>query len=416
MFKLIKKLNLVLAIFIAFSPLLSCSQPKDEYLRSNTVVFGGGIIMSIWALGEGENAQADAQSAVDDMIAMGEQVNSSIRVDQDSYLRRFNDSAVNEVIEIDRHIYDMMSAVLEYWDKVDGYFDPSVVRLANFWNVGIEGISKYGYPNFDPIDRQPDYLPTPDEIKLYQSDLPLPKALDLQYDKENEKFYMTKKQLMELDLGGIAKGYLADLGGEIAKSHNLKSAMFNLSGDIYVYGQYYFNKESRLFNIGITDPRPRRNLMQRGTLAATAISNTGLVTSGDYERFYEYYYDDQHQNSEQALLVHHIINPKTGAPSGLIWDSSLQAGQGAWKNDSLAVSSATVIHPKAMIAEILSTAIMAAGIEEGLKFVQQIDGASCLIFADYASLSKEGAVFAYTDDFEFFNQQTYNEFNRYIKV
>ncbi len=123
-----------------------------------------------------------------------------------------------------------------------------------------------------------------------------------------------KKKGMEINLGGIIKGYAADKVIEILKQRGIKGAIVSVGGDIKAYG---LRPEGKLWNVGIQNPRPIKDKDELiGTLA---ISEGCISTSGDYERFFE----------SGGIRYHHIINPKTGFPSEGIRSITVIASEGA---------------------------------------------------------------------------------------
>lgn len=445
--KAVKKVAILLAalfaIVLSFNILIACSNKNNDnklnadYVNANQVVFGGGIQIQISALGD------NAQQVIDTVVALGHELNDSISTDEthtDSHLYAFNmwdgvdqlvGAYVNEdgkvFAKVDKHIYQMMTTVLDYYDDLQGYFNPAITKIARLWNVDIEGMKKYQYPSLSsPF--QPNNLPTPTEIEELLFDRPLTELIStIQIDDE---YYMSKGDAdIELDLGGIAKGYLADLAKEVAKEQGLKSAMFNISGDIYFYGNKYFQSgKFEPFAVGITDPRDRVHpsslgIGSRPTITGTQASDIGLVTSGDYVRFYLYEYDlnnGQRPDPDKSIFVQHIVNPKTGIPSGVESYVDVSDGMTKYKNNDFAVSSATAIHPSSMVAEMISTSIVAAGLQKGSEIVDKIierDGDKVGVFAleDDAKTMVDGARYMTMGSFMFYNPNNNNAITRYSK-
>lgn len=147
---------------------------------------------------------------------------------------------------------------------------------------------------------------------------------------------------MQLDLGGIAKGYIVDRAADLVQEHNIEYAVINAGGDIRVLGP---KPDDTPWRIGIKDPDN-----PQGLFGIVEINGGSIVTSGDYERFFEV----------EGVRYHHIIDPYTGLPA-----------------DSL--RSVTVIAPTAELADILSTAVFVLG-EAGIELVEQLDGVEVVIW------------------------------------
>ena len=140
----------------------------------------------------------------------------------------------------------------------------------------------------------------------------------------------------ELDAGGIAKGYIVDRTAEFLKRQGMIGGLVNAGGDIYCFGE---NPEGRKWRIGIRDP------FHKGRIIKTLyVSNCGVATSGDYERYLYI----------KGKKYGHIINPLTGRT---VQDFPV---------------SVTVIAPDATTADGLATAFFVLGAEKGLALADKL--------------------------------------------
>ena len=152
---------------------------------------------------------------------------------------------------------------------------------------------------------------------------------------------------MMLDLGGIAKGYAADEAVKIYEEYGVQSALLNLGGNIYAYGT---KPDGSAYRIGLRDPDG-----DAGTYAAVvSVSDTSVVTSGVYERYFE----------QDGQVYHHIFDPDTGYPAD---------------NGLLAV---TVVCQSSTLADALSTALFVMGPDDGLATAESMDGVEAVFFTD----------------------------------
>ena len=142
----------------------------------------------------------------------------------------------------------------------------------------------------------------------------------------------------QIDLGGIAKGYIADKATEYLKENGVKKALINFGGNICMIGQY---------NIGIKKP------FDDSVIASIEIKDKCAVTSGIYERYIE----------KDGKTYHHILDPKTGY---------------GVENELAAV---TVIGEKALDCDALSTVCMLLGAEDGLEIINNTAGTEA-VFID----------------------------------
>lgn len=142
----------------------------------------------------------------------------------------------------------------------------------------------------------------------------------------------------QIDLGGIAKGYIADKAAEYLKEKGVKKALVNFGGNIRTVGRY---------NIGIKKP------FDDSVIASIELSDKCAVTSGIYERYIQ----------KDGKIYHHILDPKTGY---------------GVENELAAV---TVIGEKALDCDALSTVCMLSGTEDGLKIINNTAGTEA-VFID----------------------------------
>ena len=133
----------------------------------------------------------------------------------------------------------------------------------------------------------------------------------------------------KIDLGGIAKGYIADEILKYLKEQNVKNGIINLGGNIIAFGREY--------KIGIQKP------FKQGNAEILCIKDKSVVTSGIYQRYIE-------KNGE---FYHHILDTKTGY--GV--------------ENSLA--SVTIIGDSSLDCDALSTVCMLLGKEESIKLIEK---------------------------------------------
>jgi len=146
---------------------------------------------------------------------------------------------------------------------------------------------------------------------------------------------------LTVDLGAVAKGYAVDRAVAKLRAAGVTQASVNAGGDIYLLGDH----AGRPWRIGIQHPRNDQQVA-----ATLLVADQAVVTSGDYERFFE----------QDGVRYHHIFDPKTGRPGDRC-------------------QSASVVAPTAALADALSTAVFVLGPEQGLALVEQFPGALALV-------------------------------------
>ncbi|WP_432663776.1 FAD:protein FMN transferase [Wukongibacter baidiensis] len=212
----------------------------------------------------------------------------------------------------------------KYFSEISkGRFDISIGPLVKLWNIGTEEAK----------------VPSKEEIEDKKALVDYNKVVLNEADSE----VILKDEGMVLDLGGIAKGYGADAVVEILKENNIKHAIINLGGNVFAYG----NKiDGTPWKVGVQNPKSSRGEY----LGIAKVVNQTVVTSGIYERFFE----------EEGNRYHHILDTDTGYPV---------------ENNLTGVS---IIADSSIDADSLSTAVFALGLEEGMKFIEEIDTADAV--------------------------------------
>lgn len=207
---------------------------------------------------------------------------------------------------------------LEYSKKSDGRFDIAIEPVSSLWDFTVK---KPTVPDEQKIEKALAYVD-------YQK---------IALDDQKLTFQMPG---MGIDLGGIAKGFIADELKAYLEKKGVKSAVIDLGGNVLCIGK----KDPKTpFHIGIQQPFADRN----ETIAAVSVDGLSIVSSGIYERYFK---------TEDGTLYHHILNPKTGY---------------SYDNDLMAV---TILSKKSVDGDGLSTSCFAMGKKEGLAFINNIDG------------------------------------------
>lgn len=167
---------------------------------------------------------------------------------------------------------------------------------------------------------------------------------------------------MQLDLGGIAKGYIADKLAEYLKKNNVTSAIINLGGNVYALG----SKSGSSWSVGIQDPFGR----SQSPVAAVKVENKSVVTSGIYERYFQI--GDE--------FYHHIIDPKTGM---------------SVRNE---LTSVTIISDHSIDGDALSTSCYVLGINEGKALIESLEGVEAIFVDEYERVSYTSGIYIPEND------------------
>lgn len=278
---------LLLTIF-ALS-LTACGETAAE--SETRTVYAMDTVMNLTVYGE--NAAAALESAEKELHTLDEAVLS--RTAEGSELYALNTSN-GETVEYgaDDILPALIETALTISDATDGAFDPTLAPVLDAWG-------------FTKDERR---VPPADELKELLSHTGCGKVA---LEKTADGWTVTLLDGAQLDLGGIAKGYAADLLRAQLEKEGVTSATLDLGGDVFVMGRKTDGSDWR---IAVKDPADTESY-----LGVVSAADKFIVTSGVYERYFE----------ENGVRYHHILDPKTGCPaeSGLV-SVTVLCGNGAW--------------------------------------------------------------------------------------
>jgi len=233
----------------------------------------------------------------------------------ESEVMQINENAGIAPVKVSDDTFEVIKNSVRYSELSDGRFDPSVGVLVKLWNIGTDYAA---IPAQGEIDAR---LPLVDYSKIELNDA--------------EKTVFLKEKGMLIDLGGIAKGFGADVVAGILYEHGVRSAIVNLGGNVLVMGS---KPDGSPWRIGVQNP-----FSERGEyLGIATITDKTIVTSGVYERYFE----------EGGKRYHHILDTTNGYPV---------------ENGLVGVS---IIADVSMDADALSTAVFSLGPDKGKALVE----------------------------------------------
>ncbi len=248
---------------------------------------------------------------------------------EDSDIGRVNQAPFGTAVPVSEETYRLLCRAQEFSKLTDGLFDFTLKPLSDLWGIGT------------------DHARVPEETEIQEA---LAKTgWEFVRLSDNPYSVTLEKEGMALDLGGIAKGYASEEAARVLREHGVENACLDLGGNIVVMGQMPLGwmdcliqrRRLRPFLIGIQDPNE-----PRGTVGKELeIADGCVVTSGDYERYFE----------QDGVRYHHIFDPRTGRPA--------ESG----------VRSATVVGSDATAADALSTVFFILGEEAEGKWQEYYD-------------------------------------------
>lgn len=325
----------LLATFYLLLSLSGCTK-KDNMFRETRMLMDTSCTITAVS-----SSETKAREAIDAGFARIKELDRLLNhFSPASEISAINKTAGNNPVKVSIETLEVVKKAVEIADYTHGAFDPTIGPLTKLW----------GFSGQNPRPA----VPPENEIKNAM------KLIDYKKIKINtstSEIFLEEKG-MELDLGGIAKGYAADIAIEAIKAKGIKAALVAIAGDIRGFG---LKPDKQPWKVGIQNPRQETRGKGQGArvngeediFATLHLKDKAISTSGDYQRFF----------MEKGKRYHHILNPKTGYPS-----------QG--------VISASVIAPEGHVTDGFSTGVFVLGPDKGIKLLESIGLDGIIIDAD----------------------------------
>ncbi len=245
-------------------------------------------------------------------------------------------------VQVSAETIDLLQKGIDYGNLSQGLFDITIAPASSLWDF------TSGHP----------VLPKDSAI---QEALPLISYRDILLDTEAHTVTL-KNAGSAIDLGGIAKGYIADRIKDYLIKEGITSAIIDLGGNILTIG---LKPDQSKFLIGIKEPFSETG----DVLTGVYVRNKSVVTSGTYQRCF--WIND--------VLYHHILNPKTGYPA----DTGL--------------NSVTIISDGSADGDALSTICLLLGLQDGLSLIESLPDVEAVFITDHNELFYSSGMDAYRE-------------------
>lgn len=282
---------------------LTCAcEPAGDAATYTRTILALGTIINVEIIGVDSS---QAEQALDDVEALMRDIQRDWHAYGDGELGRANDALTRgESVTLSPDLAALVRRSLKLRELSDGFFDPAVGELVELWG-------------FADDENTPVLPPDQREILDWRENQSVRNSLGIKGRT------VSAAGPLKLDFGGIAKGTALAGAAKLLRENGIENAIIDAGGDLIVLGV----RGTRNWRIGIRDPK------STGVLGAVVLApGEAIVTSGDYERFFEV--DEQR--------YHHLLDPHTGQPV------------------SEAVS-VTVVDLDPELADAAATALMAAG-------------------------------------------------------
>jgi thiamine biosynthesis lipoprotein len=232
-----------------------------------------------------------------------------------SELSRVNASAGKHPVHVGRENMEVLKASLRMAELTEGGFNITVGPAVAAWNVSQEG-----------------RIPSQAELDAVRPFISLENVV---LDGSASTVFL-KRAGMQIDVGGIGKGYAADLVVEVMQKAGAIAGVVALSGDIKTFGRM---PDRERFVFGIQHPRKEQGVI----LGRIELENEAVSTAGDYQRFI----------MKDGIRYHHILDPSTLQPAG-------------------DCQSVTIIAKDGVMADGLDTGIFVMGPKKGMALIESL--------------------------------------------
>jgi thiamine biosynthesis lipoprotein len=287
--------------------LLAACDNQPQLVEVRILQFGTVIDVSLV-----HEDQAEAEQSLSDIEKRLAEYRQNWHAWEDSDLSRFNRSlASSRAATIPSSLAELIGLSHYYYLRSNRLFNPALGKL----------IGAYGFHG----------SVEPDQATISAIQKNMPSMSDL---KIKGQLATSDNEHLQLDFGGIAKGYAAGLIADQLQRQGYENFLISAGGDIVTSG----SKFGKAWRVGVQNP------FEAGAIARIELlGRHSLFTSGDYQRFY----------SKDNNRIHHIIDPRSGNPSEQI-------------------SSATVLTTDPVLADVGATTLMIDGLKNSRSLSQSL--------------------------------------------
>jgi thiamine biosynthesis lipoprotein len=237
-------------------------------------------------------------------------------------------------VKVSPDTLDIIETAVYVSRKSDGAFDATIGPESSLWDF---------HRKIKPSDEQ------------IREKLPLVDYRNIVIDKEKSTVFLRKKGML-MDLGGIAKGYAADLAVADLRRNGITGGIVANAGDIRVFGR---KPDGGPWNVGIENPRYKGGSDE--IIAKLKLLDKAISTSGDYQRYF----------IVDGKRYHHLLNPSTGYPA-------------------YGCRSVSVITDRGAFTDAFATAVFVLGPEKGMKLVREMGMDAVIVKSDGTIMTTPG--------------------------
>lgn len=307
--------KIIIAVIISALLLSGCAEQKYTY--SYYDVFD--TVSSITLFCGKEEADKISGELHDELLRLSRLFDIYNDYEGIQNLKTVNDNAGKAPVKADEDIIRLLSEGKMAYDATEGGVNTALGSVLEIWHKYRE----------NALENNIYALPSDEELKAASEHTDIN---CIKIDEQNSTVFISDPEA-SVDVGAIAKGYAADYARDFLKEKGISAGMVNLGGNLIVLN----DSRKKSFKTGVVSPEGN------GEYAAEIdLSDESAVTSGSYQRYYEY----------NGKRYHHIIDRKTLYP--------------AEYNKSV-----TVVDESSMKGDIFSTALFVLPYEEGKALAEK---------------------------------------------
>ena len=248
----------------------------------------------------------------------------------DSELSRINAAAGQRAVKAGPETMELLEHSLEMARLTEEGFNIAIGPAVEAWNVSRKG-----------------RIPSRQELEATR---PLMDLSAIHINKEAGSVYLARSG-MRVDIGGIGKGYAADVAARAMQGAGALAGVVAISGDIKTFGRL---PDGQRFVFGIQHPRKENGI----TIGRLELEDEAVSTAGDYQRYFE----------QDGIRYHHILDPQTLRPARLC-------------------QSVTVVASTGVLADGLDTGMFVMGPEKGMALIERLPGVEGVIIGADGAVS-----------------------------
>jgi thiamine biosynthesis lipoprotein len=280
------------------------------WFEDNQGIMGTNIHVELWS-DSAQQGEAAIQAVMDEMQRINLLMSPYIK---NSELSQLNSRASDTAVPVSIELFELITLSVELAKETDGAFDITFASVGYLYNYR---------ENQKPEQEQIDELLIAIDYR------------HIKFDADEHSIFFAHPNV-KIDLGGIAKGHAVDNAIDILKKFGVEHALVTAGGDTKLLG----DRLGKPWIVGIRDPRNKDK-----QAVILPLVDTGLSTSGDYERYFE----------QDGRRFHHILSPKTGTS---VYE----------------VQSVSIIGQRSTLNDALSTAVFVLGVQKGLDLLNRTPG------------------------------------------